>query len=127
MSICYGPDNISLAIAFVVSAVIPTLVVYFIQKKWKPASKTYLILGLSILFCILALVIWFGLVRLFTPSCGPGIACIPFEFYRENGTCKYGKQLINNTNECNNLQNQYDKQIQSRNKECQEGTLMRLY
>ena len=127
MTVCYGPSLGSMIFTLIAAILVPSLIIYVIHKKWKPKTKSLFVLVSVIIFIILFIVVSTSLFQLFTPPCGPGISCIPFEFYPENNTCTFGNDLINHTDRCNQLQEQYLSQLESDEKYCPEGTITNLF
>ena len=127
MTVCYGPSIESMIFTLIVAVIVPSLIIYLVHKKWKPKNKSLFVLFSVFIFIILFIGIAISLFQVFTPPCGPGVSCIPFEFYPENNTCKYGNEVINNTDICNQLQDRYLSQLESNKKYCPEGTITNLY
>lgn len=129
MTVCYGPSIVSMIFTLIIAVIVPSLIIYLVHKKWKPKRESLFVVFSVVIFIILFIGIVVFLFQVFTPSCGFGVSCIPFEFYPENNTCKYGSgnELINNTDKCNQLQDRYLSQLESEEKYCPEGTITDLF
>lgn len=127
MTVCFGPGVESMIFTLIVAVIVPSLIIYLIHKKWKPKSNPLFVLFSVVIFIILFFVISISLFQFFTPPCGPGISCVPFEFYAENNTCKYMNEIISNGAYCNQLQENYLSQLESGLNHCPPGFMTQLY
>lgn len=127
MTVCFGPSLESMIFTLILSILTPSLIIYFVYKRWKYKSKPFFVLFSVVVFIVLFVAISVSLYQFFTPPCGPGIMCIPFEFYPENNTCKLGNELINDSSQCNGWQERYISQSESIKKYCPPGTIVQAY
>lgn len=131
MTYCPGSPSLEVSILIlIISAIIPSIFIYLIHKKWKPKNKSLRILFSVVGFIAIFLLILIPLSEFFTPPCsGPSVRavnCISFDFYPQNNTCKYGNQTIFNKARCKELREKYISQREAGGKICPEGTIRKF-
>ncbi len=127
MTVCYGPSGAAMAFTLAASVGLPVIAVLAARKLLKISNKPMLALLLIVLLAVSSTTIYPNMVESFTPPCGMGISCTPFEYHAENGTCTVGYEQITDPVECSLLKNRLDTQPDSIRELCPPGNIVDVY
>jgi|GEM_PF-6913613 len=127
MTVCMGPSAAAMAFTLLVSVALPIIAAVTARKLFKINSKPILALILIIALIFSFNVVYPGMVESFTPDCGMGISCTPFEYHIESGFCTLGHNEITDPVECGVLKNRLESQPEHIRKLCPQGNIVDVY
>lgn len=114
MTVCLvAPSTTMTILIFIAAILVPSVIIFFLWKKRVPENKFWRALISIAAFIILFLVILIPLYSFFTLPCAGGSYCMPVEFYPENKTCFYGHRLVNDSDYCNRVYQEYNSQVEA--------------
>ncbi|HDH28638.1 MAG TPA: hypothetical protein ENH13_05855 [Euryarchaeota archaeon] len=116
-----------MAFTLAVSVALPVIAVLAARKLLNISNKPMLALLLIVLLAVSSTTVYPNMVESFTPSCGMGVSCTPFEYHAESGFCTLGSEDISDPVECGLLKNRVDTQPDHISKLCPPGNIVDIY